>query len=274
MAGSNAQTSLQIVRASGDGAATSTGRMFVGMSAARLDRWLVSSSLFGRLRAADVGVGVDQLPSDHRAVYVALRAGRQGPALGRGPWRFSLDLLQDVAYMDATKVLLDRFDASHPVIPGSAALGTDYEELKALLREEAKRHMLARSRVRNAQVTAAARAVRDALALYQRHPTLAYAREGLMHARARRQALAREAAIAAASKAQVVWQVYGEQPTFWFHWLTREKQQLTTIDALRCGPHPDSPAVPLDAARRSQGAAALCADYPFFFFFFLKEGHA
>ena len=41
--------------------------------------------------------------------------------------------------------------------------------------------MLARSRVRNAQVTAAARAVRDALALYQRHPTLAYAREGLMH---------------------------------------------------------------------------------------------
>ena len=71
-------------------------------SAARLDRWLVSSSLFGRLRAADVGVGVDQLPSDHRAVYVALRAGRQRPALGRGPWRFSLDLLQDEAYMDAT----------------------------------------------------------------------------------------------------------------------------------------------------------------------------
>ena len=58
-------------------------------SAARLDRWLVSSSLFGRLRAADVGVGVDQLPSGHRAVYVTLRAGRQGPALGRAPWRFS-----------------------------------------------------------------------------------------------------------------------------------------------------------------------------------------
>ena len=230
-------------------------------SAARLDRWLVSRPLLGRLRAADVGVGVDQLPSDHRAVYIALRAGRQGPALGRGPWRFSLDLLQNAAYMDATAALLDSFDASHPAIAGSATLGADYEALKALLREEAKRHMLARSRVRNAQVTAADRAVRDALALYQRHPTLAYAREGLMHARARRQALAREAAIAAARKAQVVWQHYGEQPTFWFHWLTRERQQLTTIDALRCGPHPDSPAVPLDAARRSQGAAALCAYY-------------
>ena len=151
------------------------------------------------------------------------------------------------------------YDPGMPRTPGA-----DYEALKALLREEAKRHMLARSRVRNAQVTAADRAVRDALALYQRHPTLAYAREGLMHARARRQALANEAAIAAARKAQVVWQHYGEQPTFWFHWLTRERQQLTTIDALRCGPHPDSPAVPLDAARRSQGTASL---------FFSKEGH-
>ena len=47
------------------------------------------------------------------------------------------------------------------------------------------------------------------------------------------------------------------QPTHWFHWITRERQQQTTIDALRCGPEPDSPAVPLDAARRSRGAAAL-----------------
>ena len=96
-------------------------------SAARLDRWLVSRPLLGCLRAADVGVGVDQLPSDHRAVYIALRAGRQGPALGKGPWRFSLDLLQNAAYMDATAALLDRFDASHPVIAGSATLGADYE---------------------------------------------------------------------------------------------------------------------------------------------------
>ena len=177
---------------------------------------------------------------------ITLRAGRQGPALGKGPWRFSLDLLHDTAYMESTAALLDRFDTTHPVTAGSATLGTDYEELKALLREEAKRHMLARSRVRNAQVIAADRAVRDALTLYQRHPTLAYAREGLMLARARRQDMARTAAIAAARKAQVMWQHYGEQPTFWFHWLTRERQQLTTIDALRCGPTPDSPAVPLD----------------------------
>ena len=69
--------------------------------------------------------------------------------------------------MEATEALLDRFDTSHPVVAGRATLGTDYDELKALLRQEAKRHMLVRSRVRNAQVAAADRAVRDAPALYQ-----------------------------------------------------------------------------------------------------------
>lgn len=77
-------------------------------------------------------------------------------------------------------MFMGMFDVSHPVISGSATLGTDYEELKALPHEEARRHMLALSCVRHVQMTAAARVVRDALALYQQYPTLAYAREGLL----------------------------------------------------------------------------------------------
>ncbi len=46
--------------------------------------------LLGRVRAADVGVGADQLPYDHRAVYTALRAGRQGPALDKDPSRYCI----------------------------------------------------------------------------------------------------------------------------------------------------------------------------------------
>ena len=53
--------------------------------------------------------------------------------------------------------------------------------------------------------------------------------------------------------------MHGEQPTFWFHWVTRERQQRTTIPALRCGPAPDSPVVPLDAANHVQGGEALRA---------------
>ena len=124
-----------------------------------------------------------------RFILHSALAARAQPWLGKGPWQISLDLLQDSAYMDATAALLDGFDASHPVVAGSATLGADYDALKALIREGAKRHMLTRSRVPHAQVLAADRAVRAALGVYQRHPTLAHAREGFMHARAQRQAL-------------------------------------------------------------------------------------
>ena len=48
------------------------------------------------------------------------------------------------------------------------------------------------------------------LGFYLRHPVLGHTREGFMHARYQRQAFASDAAIAAARKAQVVWQHYGE----------------------------------------------------------------
>ena len=83
--------------------------------------------------------------------------------------------------------------------------------LKALLREQFKRPMLAWSRFRHAQVLAADQAVREALAVYRRHPTLTHAREGYMHTRALNQALASNAAIAAARRAQMMLQHYSEQ---------------------------------------------------------------
>ena len=67
-------------------------------SAARLVRWIVSLCRFllGRLRADDVGLGAEQLPSSPRR-HIALRAGRrplssarQGPALDKGPWRYCI----------------------------------------------------------------------------------------------------------------------------------------------------------------------------------------
>ena len=56
----------------------------VHTSAARLDRWLITRHLLPRVWASDVGVGADQLPGDHRPVFLNLHAGAQGPAIGRG----------------------------------------------------------------------------------------------------------------------------------------------------------------------------------------------
>ena len=60
------------------------------------------------------------------------------------------------------------------------------------------------------------------------------------------QALNAEAAKGAALHAGVVWQFYGDQSTFWFHHLARDRQSRTELKALRAGAAPDSPRVVLD----------------------------
>ncbi|BDA47098.1 Transposon TX1 uncharacterized 149 kDa protein [Coccomyxa sp. Obi] len=72
------------------------------------------------------------------------------------------------------------------------------------------------------------------------------------------QALNAEAAKGAALQAGIVWQYYGEQSTFWFHHLAKERQSRTEIKALRRGGTPDSPPVLLDTpAGRNQGSTLL-----------------
>ncbi|CAL8466245.1 g5781 [Coccomyxa elongata] len=51
------------------------------------------------------------------------------------------------------------------------------------------------------------------------------------------QAVNAEAVKGAALHAGVVWQFYGEQSTFWFHHLARERQSRTEVKAFRAGPH-------------------------------------
>ncbi|BDA42525.1 probable LINE-1 retrotransposable element ORF2 protein at C-terminar half [Coccomyxa sp. Obi] len=56
----------------------------------------------------------------------------------------------------------------------------------------------------------------------------------------------------------IVWQYYGEQSTFWFHHLAKERQSRTEIKALRTGGALDSPPVLLDTpAGRNQGSTLL-----------------
>ena len=65
------------------------------------------------------------------------------PAIWEGGLRAAESALAQCGLQLHVGIFTGIFDASHPVISGSATLGTDYEELSALLREEARRHMLA-----------------------------------------------------------------------------------------------------------------------------------
>ena len=54
-----------------------------------------------------------------------------------------------------------------------------------------------------------------------------------------------EAAKSAALQAGIVWHFYEKQSTFWFHYLARERQGHTELQALRTRLAPDSPRVVL-----------------------------
>ena len=85
-------------------------------SAARLDRWLITLNLLPRVWAADIGVGEDQLPGDHRAVSLNLHAGRQGPAVGRGPGDWMSLCLKSQAFLAELRAAIHAFDASQVAI--------------------------------------------------------------------------------------------------------------------------------------------------------------
>jgi hypothetical protein len=70
----------------------------------------------------------------------------------------------------------------------------------------------------------------EALLHYGKHPTDAAAFAAWLDSHQLLQVLHTSAAKTAGLQAGILWDQYGEQSTFWFHHLARERQQKTTID--------------------------------------------
>ena len=99
---------------------------------------------------------------------------------------------------------------------------------------------------------------RTAQAAYAAAPTDAAALTAWREAHYLLQELNAAAAHAAANRAGLAWQQYGEQSTYWFHHVARERQAQTSIAALRTGVAPDSPVVQLQSANaREEGLRVL-----------------
>ena len=96
---------------------------------------------------------------------------------------------------------------------------------------------------------------RAAMAAYSRSPS-AKTLLAWQDAHQLLQALNAEAAKGAALHAGVVWQFCGEQSTFWFHHLARERQSRTELKALRTGA---APASSLTLPQVRTKAAPYCA---------------
>ncbi len=227
-----------------------------GRSAARLDRWLISQQLRTRVSEESQATGqVIGYPGDHLGVSLCLTAPRS-TCYGAAAWRMPLHLLDDQPFCDRITEEIPAYLAAHPV--GQALpRGRRWEDLKRHIKDIALQRSWALAAQRRASHTALESDSRAALAKYTSSPStdtlLAW-----LDAHHLLQTLNAEAGKGAALQAGIVWQYYGEQSTFWFHHLAKERHSRTEIKALRRSGNSDSPRVVLDTpAGRDQGCTLL-----------------
>ncbi|BDA40490.1 Transposon TX1 uncharacterized 149 kDa protein [Coccomyxa sp. Obi] len=204
-----------------------------GQSAARLDRWLISEHLRARVSADSQATGqVIGYPEDHLGVSLCLTAPRS-TCYGAAAWRMPLHLLDDQPFCDRLTEEIPAYLTAHP-LGLELSRGRRWEDLKRHIKDIALQRSWALAAQRRASQTALESDSRAALTQYTSSPSAATLLAWL-DAHHLLQALNAEAAKGAALQAGIVWQYYGEQSTFWFHHLAKERQSRTEIKALRTG---------------------------------------
>ena len=214
-------------------------------TSARLDRWLVSEALRAWVSPGPGAVGeAFGYPGDHLGVSLSLTTPG-ATSTGGGAWRLPLHLLDDEEFCTSIAACIPLHFADHPITPAYSHRQR-WEGLKREVRDIAVGRSLVLARQRRLAVLDLEADSRTAQAAYAANPAHAAALTAWQEAHQLLQMLNEVEARGAALQAGLVWQQYGEQSTFWFHHVARERQAQTAIASLRDGPAADSPVVPLD----------------------------
>lgn len=152
--------------------------------------------------------------------------------------------------------------AATPSTPPQPAEGMTrrawWEALKAFIRELTQDFHWKRGRERRSQEKCLQQIASSAKAAYIRRPDDISALCAWRDAQAKLQEFHLQRSRLAALQAGVVWHHYGEQPTFYFHHLTRERRAATTIQHLLIPQGPVEP-VPLTTLQaHGQAGRVLC----------------
>ena len=198
------------------------------LSGGRLDRWLLSSSLLPSLGKAEEVLG---LPGDHQAVAIRLTSPA-GAARGPGGWLFPLALLDDARYVAEARAFITSFLEDTPVTD-ACTHGHRWDALKRAIRDHAAVYFMgskqrARQVARSLEASAQAAKVRFLLS-----PEAPLALTDWQVAQARLQDYHTDRATAAATRAGILWQQYGEQSTFYFYHLAKQRQRSSALTSLQ-----------------------------------------
>lgn len=193
-------------------------------SGAKLDRWLVSTVILHYVQSSQI---LEGLPGDHLGVGIRIRALNVSPKEPK-PWSFPLQLLDDSLNQEELIYLVAQTIMDRPVTT-TLSHGQRWDDLKRDITD----HCSDFSRSSSRQKTAIEAKLRH-LASPARHsftvdPSGPLKLAVWQHYHKALQNHLHEKAQDAAIRAGVLWQQHGEQRTFYFHHLARQRQLCSTI---------------------------------------------
>ena len=231
-----------------------------GQSAARLDRWLLSTPIAEWCTQADFVLG---LPGDHLGVSAVL-SPPASVCRGPGPWSFPLPLLHDARFCEELKLAMT--DHLHDRLHDPTFThAMRWDGLKCFVRDYAQQYSFKAGQQRRARqrvLEGVAHRAMAAASATQRDPSALLA---FQQAQATLQEYHVQASKLSALRAGVTWQHYGEQSTFYFYHLSRSRARATEIRQLRYSDSADPITLSGLAECRTAGehfASAFSSDSP------------
>ena len=200
----------------------------MGRSSARLDRWLVSSSLEPWCTGANIAYG---WPTDHLGVSLVLHPPT-GLCRGSGPWSFPLPLLHNEQFCAELEGVISLYLADHPVADDLTP-ALRWDGLKRMVRDHTQQYSYVcaqRRRARQRLLEGVVERAMHAATVAGDDPN---ALSAFQSAQAALQQYHQQEAGLAAMRAGVLDQHYGEQSTFWFYHLHNKRSRASDLHELR-----------------------------------------
>ena len=225
-----------------------------GSSSARIDRWLVSGSLMSTVSSASV---TDTKPADHYGVALSLTPSNVPPR-GPGVWSMPPFVVSHPAFKALVTAQVQAFMQANPL--GTAlSRAARWDQLKVHLQDVATNYCCTFHAGRTSQLRVLRVRTLQARKAYVADPASQHALDALRATDAALQQHRQQQAASSALRAGVLLHEYGDQSTYYFHHLHKQRQQATVIKGLQHDS--EAPLADLSTVAGRQQASSVIVDF-------------
>ena len=225
-----------------------------GSSSARIDRWLVSSSLMSTVTSASV---TDTQPADHCGVALSLTPDN-APPRGPGVWSMPPFVVSHPAFKALITAQIQAFMQANP-LGAALSRAARWDQLKVHLQDVATNYCSTFHAGRTKQLRVLRVRTQQARRAYVADPASQHALDALRDTAAALQQHRQQQAASSALRAGVLLHEYGDQSTYYFHHLHKQRQQATVIRGLQHDS--EAPIADLSTEAGRQQASSIIVDF-------------